>query len=152
MAKDKKPTESVDKPTEKPKRKRLSTSRRTRFLALEPRVVFDGAIGAEIVQSVVQGMDADSGTADASRHAPAEAAKDIPVQPQIQELATQEQSKVPVEPETASKTPAERSTETTTTTQRADSPTAIDTKASDSGTPDKTLDVKDLGMALKGRK
>ena len=36
----------------KSKRKGPSTARRTRYMALEPRVVFDGAIGAEIVDRV----------------------------------------------------------------------------------------------------
>ncbi|MFM9972769.1 MAG: DUF4347 domain-containing protein, partial [Burkholderiales bacterium] len=40
------------------KRKGLSTSKRTRYLALEPRIVFDGALGADIIDKVVDATHA----------------------------------------------------------------------------------------------
>jgi hypothetical protein len=45
---------SIDAPAAKPKRKRRTLVRKTRYLALEQRIVFDGALAADIVDKNAQ--------------------------------------------------------------------------------------------------
>ena len=65
MSKDKKPRGSdspADKPAGKPKRVRKTLVRKTRYLALEPRIVFDGALAADIVDNNAATEAAKTGT------------------------------------------------------------------------------------------
>lgn len=52
------PPSNGAKPGVTRKRKSAAGSRRTRYLALEPRVVFDGALGADVVDKVTQAPEA----------------------------------------------------------------------------------------------
>ena len=74
MAKDKQPTESVGKSTgkstRKSKGKSLPTARRTRYLALEPRIVFDGALGADLVEKAALSAAAGEMVVDTAAQAP----------------------------------------------------------------------------------
>ena len=80
MSKNEKP-EGSDQPAKKPaakgKRTRKTLVRKTRYLALEPRIVFDGALAADIVDKTTQAAGeaaksaADSSTAAADRTLPA---------------------------------------------------------------------------------
>ena len=68
MSKDKKSRGSdspADKPAGKPKRVRKTLVRKTRYLALEPRIVFDGALAADIVDNATKApAEASSPAAD----------------------------------------------------------------------------------------
>ena len=66
MAETKKPkSDTVGKSTPA-RRKRASTRKKTRDIALEQRVVFDGALGADVVDRLTQAPVADVHAADGS--------------------------------------------------------------------------------------
>ena len=69
MSKKDKPSDpeiGAEKPATKAKRKRRTLVRKTRYLALEPRIVFDGALAADIVDKTTQTPGDAAKTADSS--------------------------------------------------------------------------------------
>ena len=74
--KDKTTTNSVGKSSKRERRKAPSPRLKTRFLALEPRIVFDGAMAADIVDKTVAATTEHSAAVEAAT-APAAAAPDL---------------------------------------------------------------------------
>ena len=65
--KDKPTTTSVGKSSKKVRRKAPTKRLKTRFLALEPRVVFDGALAVDIVDKTLAATNPDAAASDASK-------------------------------------------------------------------------------------
>src|SRR4051812_24297910 len=95
------PGNGAGKPAGKTKRTRRTLVRKTRYLALEPRIVFDGALAADIVDK--------NASVDAAKTDTAPAHKTLPAVDWTQ-TATPKTAEPPAE-RAADKAPSEKATE-----------------------------------------